>query len=254
MGWLYACEGGRLGAYERRIAEAAAVSVVCTQEEARTLQGFASPRRLAVVENGIDLERHSFRIAAPERPCAVFVGAMDYLANVDACEWFVRDVLPLVVREVPSFQLRIVGRHPSRRVQALHDGERVVVTGAVPQVHVELHAASVSIAPLRVARGVQNKVLEAFAAGTPVVATSAAAKGIVAQPGEHLLVADDPQAFAREVVLLIRDRDRAALMARAARALVERRYRWPENLTQLDALIADAAKRDKSVRHQFLTS
>ncbi|MFO0982100.1 MAG: TIGR03087 family PEP-CTERM/XrtA system glycosyltransferase [Planctomycetota bacterium] len=239
MAWVHRREARRLRAFERRVAESVPLTLVCTADEARVLQSFARPCRLEVLENGIDLSRYAFVFPEARRASAVFVGAMDYLANVDACEHFARAILPLVRRELPEFQFRIVGRHPTRRVQALHDGASVVVTGAVADVNAELNGASVSVAPLRVARGIQNKVLEAFAAGTPVVASSAAAEGIEATSGEHLLVADQPAEFARAVVMLVRDRVRARALATAARALVERRYRWEAGLERLEQLIVE---------------
>jgi glycosyltransferase involved in cell wall biosynthesis len=167
----------------------------------------------------------------------VFVGAMDYLANVDACEFFVRDVLPRIVAELPGFQFRIVGRHPTARVRALHDGRGVVVVGAVADVGEELRKAAVSVAPLRIARGIQNKVLEAMASGTAAVVSPPAAEGLEARAGEHLLTAADPESWARAVLSVVRDRGLAARLSLNARALVERRFRWATNLARLDALV-----------------
>jgi sugar transferase (PEP-CTERM/EpsH1 system associated) len=252
MASIYRTEARRLRAFEKDVSERAPLTLVCTNPEAEVLRAFARPRRLEVVENGVDLDRFPGAFAADAPPLAVFVGAMDYLANVDACEFFVREVMPRVVAELPDFRLRIVGRHPTPRVRALHDGGRVVVVGGVPDVGVEMRGAAVSVAPLRVARGIQNKVLEAMASGTAVVASPSAAQGIGATPGEHLLVAEDPESWARAVLSVIRDRQLAARLSRSARALVEERFRWGTNLARLDALVeatvAEAAATGRGAR------
>jgi glycosyltransferase involved in cell wall biosynthesis len=193
------------------------------------------------VENGVNLDRYAFDVPTPEGPSAIFIGAMDYLANVDACEYFVREILPLIHKELPQFRFTMGGRNPCRRVQALHNGSTVVVAGSVSDVSGALRSASVSVAPLRVARGIQNKILEAMAVGTPVVASKAAAEGIDAKAGEHFLVEEDQEAFARAVVMLSTDSERAHAMARAARSLVEKRYRWEDKLERLEKLLSETA-------------
>src|SRR5690606_14562716 len=142
------------------------------------------------VENGIDTRRFDPAIpfdpvGAGEGPLAVFTGQMDYRPNIDAVRWFAADILPLVRRRHPAARFAIVGRAPTSEVRALETLDGVTVTGEVPDVRPWLAAADVIVAPLLLARGVQNKLLEAMAMARPVVASTAAATGIDAMPDEH---------------------------------------------------------------------
>src|SRR5690606_20476399 len=151
--------------------------------------------KVRAVGNGIDTEHFDpavplETVGAGEGPLAVFTGQMDYRPNIDAVRWFANDILPLVRKRQPQARFAIVGRAPTDEVRALEALSGVIVTGEVPDVRPWLAAADVVVAPLLLARGVQNKLLEAMAMARPVVATAAAATGIDAVPGEHLLVAD----------------------------------------------------------------
>lgn len=166
-------------------------------------------------------------------PLIVFTGQMDYRPNIDAVTWFARDVLPLIRRHRPV-HFAIVGRAPTRAVQALA-GEHVTVTGAVVDVRGWLAAAAVCVAPLKLARGIQNKVLEAMAMARPVVASAAAAEGI--DHAGTIRVAETAAAFAAEVIALLDAPEDAARLGGAARAQVIRRYGWDARLAPLDALL-----------------
>ena len=163
----------------------------------------------------------------------MFTGAMDYWPNVDAVTWFASDVLPALVARVPSLRFTIVGMRPTPAVQALA-GEHVVVTGTVPDVRPYLAHAAVVVAPLRIARGVQNKVLEAMAMGRPVVASAACAGGIDATPGAEFAVAATAPEYVEQIVGLLDDPSRAEAMGAAARRRVLERYSWDARLSQID--------------------
>jgi glycosyltransferase involved in cell wall biosynthesis len=162
---------------------------------------------------------------------------MDYKPNVDAATWFAAEVWPRVRAEMPQAAFAIVGSSPTAEVQGLGGREGIVVTGRVPQVQPWLAAAAVAVAPLRIARGIQNKVLEAMAMARPVVASSAALEGISATPGEHLLVADAAEDMAGAVLGLLRDPERARALGASARARVTSHYDWGTNLRALDAML-----------------
>ena len=163
----------------------------------------------------------------------VFTGQMDYRPNIDAVTWFARDILPLVHRRHPA-RFAIVGRAPTPAVQALAS-DHVTVTGAVDDVRGWLAAADVCVAPLKLARGIQNKVLEAMAMARPVVASAAAAEGI--DHADTIRVAATAQDFADQVIALLDAPDTAAMLGAAARVQVIRRYGWDARLAPLDVLL-----------------
>jgi polysaccharide biosynthesis protein PslH len=228
---LYAREARLLAAYERQVAERARTTLFVSRAEAAL---FGAHGRVQVVENGIDTGH--FDPAAvqpvPDGAGIVFTGQMDYAPNIEAVGWFARDILPLVRRRHPHVRFAIVGRAPTAAVRALAGLEGVVVTGEVADVRGHLAAARVAVAPLRLARGVQNKVLEAMAMALPVVATAAAAEGIDYRG--TLAVADDASSFAAAVADLL---DRPGDLGARARARVVERYGWDAALAPLDAMV-----------------
>ncbi|MFG0319034.1 MAG: TIGR03087 family PEP-CTERM/XrtA system glycosyltransferase [Planctomycetota bacterium JB042] len=239
--WLYAREGRRLRSVEAAAAARAELTVVCAEKEEEELLRFASPRRVEVVPNGTDVTR--FSPGATDVPPfdVVFTGAMDYRANVDAIVWFADECLPRIRERRPETGLSIVGSNPTREVRALGERPGVTVTGRVEEVPPYLRAARVAVAPLRVARGIQNKVLEAMACGTPVVATGAALGGIGAPPA--VARADDPAAFADAVAALLADEAVRTARGREGREWVVQHFDWEARLGQLEALLVEAASR-----------
>jgi sugar transferase (PEP-CTERM/EpsH1 system associated) len=242
---VYRYESRRLEEYERRIyREFDRLMLVSEQEKAY----FPSPEteKLVAVFNGVDLEYFRSDAASggalpgydEARPSLVFTGMMDYWPNVEGMQWFIAAVLPLIRAAVPGVRLYVVGGRPSRDVLGWAADPDVVVTGFVPDVRAYLRKADVCIAPLRVARGIQNKVLEAMAMSKAVVSTPEAHEGIEADPRDEVCVAQGEEAFAASVVALLRDRQRAQTLGQRARACVERRYSWTANLSRLDDLIA----------------
>ncbi len=234
MSWVYALEARRLRAFEAAAARQVEASVLVSEPEAALFRRRApGARQVAVVPNGVDA---AYFDPAPERPNpyplgvlpVVFTGAMDYWANADAVEWFARKVWPLVRERRPEARFFIVGARPAPEVQELARVPGVFVVGAVPDVRPYLAHAEVAVAPLRIARGIQNKVLEAMAMGLPTVATPQAAKGLSALPGEELVVARGAEAFAAAVAGLLGQPNEA--LRQAARRRVLRDYRWDRNL------------------------
>jgi glycosyltransferase involved in cell wall biosynthesis len=176
-------------------------------------------------------------------PLIVFTGQMDYRPNIEAVTWFARDILPRIRTRHPTARFAIVGRAPTPAVQALA-GDAVIVTGAVDDVRGWLAAADVCVAPLKLARGIQNKVLEAMAMARPVVASAAAAEGI--DHAGTIRVAADASGFAAQVLALLDAPADAADLGRAARAQVLRRYGWDARLAPLDALFGVDGSRSAS--------
>ena len=236
--WIYRTEQRRLLAYERDIATAFDHNLVCTPIERLDFEELIPGAPVAVVGNGVDLDY--FRSArAPKKPASmVFTGVMDYWPNIDAVRWFTDEILPLVRRELPQAELTICGRRPSSAVRRLARRPGVSVTGWVPDTRPFLDAAEVFVAPLRLARGIQNKLLEAMAMGLPVVSSSAAVRATVVPYGDGIVAADDPKDFAARVVDLLRNTKYRREMGRKARAAVETHYRWDAQLAVLDDVIS----------------
>jgi glycosyltransferase involved in cell wall biosynthesis len=163
---------------------------------------------------------------------------MDYAPNIDGAQWFAREILPKVRERCPGAVFRIVGAAPTLAVRALGALGGVEVTGAVPDVRPYLAEAAVVVAPLRIARGIQNKVLEGMAAGRPVVATPAALDGIAALVGRDVLVGGDASAFAAAVVDVLTGQAPAQL-GENGRRFVLRRHQWSAQLAALDRLLAE---------------
>jgi len=197
-----------------------------------------------VQPHGQDVPAPARLAAARREPGAIVMsGVMATYTNVDAATWFAREIFPLVEREVPEASFWIVGRQPQREVQALARPPRVVVTGEVPDVSDWLLRAEVGVAPLRIGAGMQNKLVQAMAAGLPVVATPIANEGIVATPDVHLWLRHAPRAFADAVITLLRDRTTRARLGAAARSYVERHWTWEAHFEQQLRVFAEVAAR-----------
>ena len=246
--WLYRREGERLLAFESTVARQAARSFFVTSAEVE-LFGRLAPEcagKIEAIGNGVDSEYFSAEHDLPSPYPAgeipiVFTGAMDYWPNIDAVSWFASEMLPRLATRSPALKFYIVGMRPAPSVQRLA-GAAVAVTGMVPDVRPYLKHAAVVVAPLRVARGVQNKVLEAMSMARPVVVSAACANGIEATADRDYAAAADVDAFVASIRALLEDPARAATMGAAARARVVARYSWKAHLSRIDAYL------DPSVR------
>lgn len=248
MSWLYQREGERLLAYERGVAARSLRSFFVTENEADLFRkmGPECADRVEAMSNGVDPDYFS---PAPGRPSpfradpsgateipVVFTGAMDYWPNIDAVSWFVSDMLPKLLLLWPQLRFYIVGRSPAAAVQALAS-DIVTVTGTVPDVRPYLQHAAVVVAPLRVARGIQNKVLEAMAMGRPVVTSDACAGAIDAPVGEALIAATTGDDFVREIDALLKAPVRASAMGMSGRNCVVNNYSWAAHLAGIDSYL-----------------
>jgi polysaccharide biosynthesis protein PslH len=235
--WVYAIEQRRFFAYEQHIARTFSHTLVCTAAEQRDFERLIPGVPVSLVGNGVDLDYFRSR-GVPKRPGSiVFTGVMDYFPNIDAVVWFCDKVLPIVQRQIPAAGLTICGSRPAAAVRRLAKRRGVTVTGRVPDTRPYLDGAEVFVAPLRMARGIQNKLLEALAMGLPCVASEAAATGTVVANGEGILAADNPEEFAEHVMRLLRDSAFRAAMAGKARATAEANYRWDGQMARLDRVI-----------------
>ena len=242
--WMMAREAKMLQAFERSIAQRVDASLFVSTAEAGLFRTETGADRVMAIENGINTQTFDpaadfARADAPD-DVIVFTGQMDYRPNIEAVTWFAQTILPQIRARHPQAHFAIVGRAPAQAVKALAKLPGVIVTGEVADVRGWLAAASVVVAPLKLARGIQNKVLEAMAMARPVVASVPAAEGI-AHAGT-IRVGADAAAIAGAVSALLADRDAAAALGQAARAQVQRRYSWAACLAPLDTVVAGGAR------------
>ncbi|HVW69853.1 MAG TPA: TIGR03087 family PEP-CTERM/XrtA system glycosyltransferase [Steroidobacteraceae bacterium] len=245
--WIYRYEARCLAAYEERILRAFDRVLVVSEAEKRQIPPHLQLPNLRSMPNGVDLEYFSpghARRYPTSGPTLVFTGVMDYWPNVDGVEWFVNRIFPRIRAAVPDVRVLIVGNRPTAQVRKLAATAGVTVTGFVEDVRDYVNAAQVCIVPLRIARGIQNKLLEAMAMGKAVISTPQAFEGLRAQAGRDVLVAEDEASFADTAVQLLADEQRRAQLGRNARECVERHYAWAASLRDLDDLIRpDAGQR-----------
>jgi sugar transferase (PEP-CTERM/EpsH1 system associated) len=242
--WIYRVEADRLARYEDGLVRVFDRVIVVSEKEASLLQRRAGDRPISVIPNGVDLDY--FRLngddgAGSNPPTIVFTGVMDYFPNVDAVGYFCAEIFPAVRRVLPETRFVIVGRNPTREVKRLGRDQNVMVTGSVPDVRPYLEQASVVVAPFRIARGIQNKVLEAMAMERPVVGTSQAFQGIPATLADGVWVEDTVDGFARAVLTLLGNRDLRRQQSSQARRYVERHHRWSDYGAQLEQLLQDVS-------------
>jgi sugar transferase (PEP-CTERM/EpsH1 system associated) len=225
-------ELGRTRRYEGRLLSAFDHVLVTSAADRQALLALAQPGQevapISVVANGVDLDHFSPGASgAKEVGKLVISGKMSYHANVAMTLFFVREVLPLIWRERPETELWIVGKDPPREVAALEQNPAIAVTGEVEDLRPFLQRATVAVAPLIYGAGIQNKVLEAMACATPVVATPPAVAALETQPGADLLVAQEPAQFASQVLALLADTEAQRRIGQAGRRYVERHHGWP---------------------------
>jgi sugar transferase (PEP-CTERM/EpsH1 system associated) len=235
---VYKLEARNLETYEKRIAGEFNHLFLSTAAEQALFLKRVPATNTRVIVNGVDFEyfSNSFQPAIERKgPVLAFVGAMDYYPNADGARWFVREVYPAVQKAYPDITFYIVGSRPSAGLKRLAQTcPGVEVTGYVKDIRPYLAGANVCVAPLHIARGVQNKVLEAMAMGKALVCTPQALEGIDAEPGKHALAATDPYAFAGEVIRLLGDEKEVSELGARARSFIEEKFSWQNNLALLD--------------------
>jgi len=243
LGAVDRLEARRLRAFEADVARRVAHLVVTTEREARLFRSRVADVPVRVIGNGVRLPEDPPPAGRRAGGLMVFTGTMDYPANVQAVEIGAREVLPRVRAAVPEARFRIVGRAPTRAVRRLSRLPGVEVLGEVADVGVHLAEAAVGLFPLRVARGIQNKVLEAMAAGLPVVAPPAVADCLGPDAAAAVAAAEGPEGLAREAADLLRDPGARERHGLAGRRYVRRHHDWDDVAARWEALLAQAAGR-----------
>lgn len=235
---IYRMEYKRLLEYEKKINAAVDHSVFISRQEAELFyELYPKAKNISVIANGVDSEY--FAPASESEEIAqrlMFAGAMDYHANIDGVQWFSKTIFSAIRVVYPSAQFYIVGSKPAPKVQELAKLQGVSVTGFVEDIRPYYHAAQICVIPLRLARGVQNKVLEAMSAGKAVVTTSAAIRGISPVSDNCLMVSDTPEEFAEKVLILLENDALRKTLGKNAREFVKRRYDWQTNMNKFEEL------------------
>lgn len=238
LSWGYEWEARRVAALERRLASRFGEATVTTAGEVEALAQAGIRECTDWFANGVDLDYFRPGTVGYDENVISFVGRMDYFPNEQAMVDFCADVWPLLRRRRPTLKLVIVGAEPTHRVRRLARLEGVVVTGSVPDVRPYVQSSALTVTPLKIARGTQNKILEAMAMRVPVVASSQAAKGVDALPDVHLRVADEPAELAETILQVLGDRSERERLALAGLERVRSHHTWPGALSRLDAIMA----------------
>jgi polysaccharide biosynthesis protein PslH len=180
--------------------------------------------KVSLLPNGVDVSNYDIGEVEPQENTLIYIGAMTYNANYDAMQFFLRDIFPIIQRQMPEVKVKITGKTQGVDLSGLALNEQVEFTGYIEDIRPGIKSSSICIVPLQVGGGTRLKILEAMALGTPVVATSKGAEGLNMQPGQDLLVADAPEDFAREVVRLLRQPELREELRQNGRKAVERQY------------------------------
>ncbi len=243
--WIYSREQKILAKHEQQVLQDFEAVTFITDEETelfRTMSPSSSQEKIYTLSNGVDTDyfdpQTEFDITdLPQlvSPSICFTGAMDYWANVDAVVWFCKNVWPQVLAKVPNCTFYIVGGKPSVKVTKLAEIQGVIVTGRVPDVRPYVAVATLAIAPMRIARGVQNKVLEAMAMAKPVVMTSMGQEGIQVDTVQKALVHDEPNKMADSIIHLLEQKE---LDYSGNRHWIIKHYSWDGALDKLPSLLA----------------
>jgi polysaccharide biosynthesis protein PslH len=233
----YRLEGSKMLAAEKRLARRFDLCTATTRAEWETLQGYGTGAATDWFPNGVDA---AFFDPADERYDAdtiSFIGRMDYYPNQECMARFCAEVWPQLKAQRPAMKLLIVGADPSAEMRRLGDLPGVTVTGSVPDVRPYIRSSALMVAPLAIARGTQNKILEAMAMGVPVVTSSVAAGGVDAVAESHLLVADNAAEVTRAILRIAENPDERQRLAMAGRQRVLSHHAWPRSMQRLDGII-----------------
>jgi hypothetical protein len=233
----YAWEARKLRHLEAELASRFDLCSCTTRVELTSLKRLGTAARSGWFPNGVDTDYFRPADQPYDDDTICFLGRMDYYPNRECVIWFCDAVLPRLRSRRPGVKLVVIGADPSRAVRRLAERQGVTVTGSLADVRPPAWRAAVSIAPLRIARGTQNKILESLAMGIPVVCSSLAARGVDAIPGEHLLTADGASELTEMILRVLSDRGERRRLAEAGRTRVLARHSWKDSMRQFDRLI-----------------
>lgn len=214
-----------------------------SQEDRLFIQQFGPEKQIEVVANGVDESHFNLvKRKKPETPVVLFVGQFKWIPNKDAVDFLYHDIWPLIKRAVPDCKLRIVGRHPTAKIQSLANHQDIIVDAGVKDIRQAYSSASVLLAPIRSGRGTKYKILEAMASGTPVVATQLGIEGIAAQDGSQVLIADTASDLALKTIQILQYPEKGEKIAKSAKKLILDKYNWQTISARLDTIYKQLGK------------
>jgi len=244
----YKVEGTKLEREETRIANTFDYSIVVSDGEHKILKNLAPAASSDWVPNGVDVDNYKPGTEPYDPNCISFIGRFDYYPNEQGAQWFCDAVLPKLLQRLPQMRLHLVGAEPSARVRALAAHPNVEVTGTVPEVQPYVHRSLATIAPLLIARGIQNKILESMAMAVPSVVSHESAKGVDAVPGEHLLACTSPEEYVDAIVRLAKNPELRQQIATQGQQRASEFLTWERVMQRLDRVIETlSAKRAQTL-------
>ncbi len=238
---IYSIESRRLRKYEKSIASNYDHSFLVSEKEVEDFKSLVfDTNKITPILNGVDTEKFSNSESEYNHNNIVFTGAMDYFANIESVLYFVNNIFPIILKEIPDAHFYIVGSKPDKSLLELaSQNSNITVTGFVDSVLPYMHDAAVFAAPMQIARGVQNKILEAMSAGTPVVTNQRGFEGITAEPGKDLIVENDPKLFAKECIRIMKDQKYRDSFVQKGLKCIKNNYSWKINLEKLNSIISE---------------
>jgi sugar transferase (PEP-CTERM/EpsH1 system associated) len=235
-------EWRKMEAAERRYLRLADRVLTVSENDRDAFARFLAPEKISIIPTGVDVDYFQPAALEQTQKSLVFTGSMDWLPNEDGIIYFLDAILPFIKEQCPEVSLTVVGRKPSRKLEALVDGRKDIrLAGWVDDIRPFLARGEVCIVPLRIGGGTRLKIFEAMAMGKPVVSTSVGAEGLPVQSGENIILADEPADFAKAVLSLLRNPAERARIGNAARKLVESNYSWRSVSEQFSRALQEVA-------------
>ncbi len=238
----FGSQARRMFRYEKLACQRAAHVIAVSEVDAERMRSLYGVSRISAIPTGVDLEFFAAPSTSKRGSDLVFVGAMDWLPNIDGARFFIQEVLPLIRRRRPECSLVLAGRSPTPEIHALAQADPLIrVTGTVPDIRPYLWGAGASIVPLRIGGGTRLKIYESMAAGTPVVSTRVGAEGLPVEDGVHLFLADDPAGFAERCLQLLEQPPLSQGISTAARRLVTAEFSWDRVSRKFEDILESVA-------------
>ncbi|MCD6459377.1 TIGR03087 family PEP-CTERM/XrtA system glycosyltransferase [bacterium] len=248
LNFLYSLESKKLAVLEKTILSWVKASFLVTEREVIFFAGLNSKNNIYAIPNGIDNKffdpsKTSDLSNLQTQPYICFTGAMDYFPNEDGVVFFAEKIFPRISEKYPKLKFFIVGRNPAAAVEKLTVNPNIIVTGSVDDIRPYLKQAKLAVIPLRMARGIQNKILESVSMGLPVVTTSIAYEGLNLKKGLDIIVEDDPLKFADQVISLLQDKNKRKQISLNAKQCLMKSYGWNANLKKMEEILLKSAKK-----------